>query len=520
MKIRHYHLFLFCFLSSAFIDLRGQALYSSKKEFIISAIRGTESRADTIELKSQNQKLSVREMKISGEHAAFFKIVSTIPKYVSRGKSEIIVVTFSPAENFRGIARATLEISHLDFAIPLTGLSTDGLEGEREAPLSLIVKALGYDIDLGWKTLAHNLSSTLQGEELAPVLFKKADQTKPVQMIPVARYSPDFPVHFGLYTNTPNGPRQHQNGVLAKANKYPEHQTLFPDHIPSTPTFDPKDKEFGFYAISPTHTVYSEDVWNMLLYPTHASHAVRIYPVRSEGKLISDAYLICMEEAANGDYNDYVFLVQNIKPVFLEQKFTALMNGKNLEGWYTWLATKGKNNDPEKIFTIEEGGILHDTGKEVGYIMTEKSFGNYHFKLEFKWGNDRWPPRQNSKRDSGICYNIPEDGVDMIWPQSVECQIQESDVGDFWLLGNSTIQVDQKQNVPSPYTQIVKKKDAEKPKGEWNTVEVISYNGKCVHIVNGVVVNYGENSSLVGGRILLQSEYAELYYRNVSLREL
>jgi hypothetical protein len=70
------------------------------------------------------------------------------------------------------------------------------------------------------------------------------------------------------------------------------------------------------------------------------------------------------------------------------------------------------------------------------------------------------------------------------------------------------------------HSQIVKKKDGEKPTGEWNTVEVISFNGKCVHIVNGTVVNYGENSSLVGGRLLLQSEYAEVYYRNVVLREL
>jgi hypothetical protein len=102
----------------------------------------------------------------------------------------------------------------------------------------------------------------------------------------------------------------------------------------------------------------------------------------------------------------------------------------------------------------------------------------------------------------------------------VECQIQESDVGDFWLIGNSTIQVEGKQNPPLNYSQIVKKKDNEKPTGEWNTVEVITFNGKCAHIVNGVLVNYGENSSLIGGRILLQSEYAEIYYRNVRIREL
>jgi hypothetical protein len=67
---------------------------------------------------------------------------------------------------------------------------------------------------------------------------------------------------------------------------------------------------------------------------------------------------------------------------------------------------------------------------------------------------------------------------------------------------------------------MIKRTDAESPTGEWNTVEVISFFGKCVHIVNGVVVNYGENASRVGGKLLLQSEYAEIYYRNVRIRPL
>jgi hypothetical protein len=46
-------------------------------------------------------------------------------------------------------------------------------------------------------------------------------------------------------------------------------------------------------------------------------------------------------------------------------------------------------------------------------------------------------------------------------------------------LGFSTIQVDGKQNPPLNHSQIVKKKDGERPNGEWNTVEVISFNGKC-----------------------------------------
>ncbi|MRH99499.1 DUF1080 domain-containing protein [Kriegella sp. EG-1] len=86
-------------------------------------------------------------------------------------------------------------------------------------------------------------------------------------------------------------------------------------------------------------------------------------------------------------------------------------------------------------------------------------------------------------------------------------------------LGLSTIEVDGKQNESKPYSSIVKSKANEFPKGEWNTVEVLSFNGICVHIVNGEVVNYGTNSSLKKGKILLQSEFAEIYYKNVEIRE-
>jgi hypothetical protein len=512
-----------CFLLLTFFVpflIYGQDLSANKLKVVMSAIKGTIGKPDTVEVRTLKGSRKIGDVTITGGQAKFFTVVSVIPKQVQAGKSEKIIINFKPDVNFLGVARATLQIKGTDLKIELAGLSTKGLEGENEASLSSIVDALGYQIDLGWTTLANNLNPEPQGEELAPAAFKKADPGKPVEMIPVARYSPDFPVNFGLYTNTGSGPRQHQNGILAAAKEFPEHQILFPNFSRNASSYDPGEDEFGFYAISPSHTVYSDDIWNVLFYPTHAAHAIRIYPVRGKnGNVVQDTFLVCMEEASNGDYNDYIFLVRNIKPVFLEARFMSLLNGRNLNGWYTWLESKGKNNDPEHIFTVQADGVLHDTGKEVGYIMTEKGFGNYHFRLQFKWGKDKWPPRESNKRDSGICYNIPIDDTDRIWPQSIECQIQEGDVGDFWLLGYSTIQVDGTQNAPYLHTRMVKKKDAEKPSGEWNTVEVISFNGKCAHIVNGVVVNYGENASLIGGRILLQSEYAEIFYRNVSIRE-
>ena len=225
-----------------------------------------------------------------------------------------------------------------------------------------------------------------------------------------------------------------------------------------------------------------------------------------------------MEEAKNGDYNDYVFIVKNITPV-IKDPFISLFNGKNLDGWNTFLRKIGSNTDPNNNFKIANDELFV-SGKDLGYAITKNGYKNFHFKVDFKWGKKRWPPRENNKRDAGICYNIPMNEPDSIWPQSIECQIQEGDTGDFWLLGFSTIKVKGVQNVPANHTQMIKYADNEKPSGEWNTVEVISYNGKCVHIVNGVIVNVGEDASIKSGRLLLQSEYAEVYYRNVKIREL
>jgi hypothetical protein len=402
--------------------------------------------------------------------------------------------------------------------VELTGLSTKGLEGEHEAPLSTVIEALGYKVNTGWTGLANHLRPELQGDELPASLFRKAGNGK-VQIIPVARYSPDFELPFGYYIDSASSPAKHQVGVLAKAGKYPEHQTLFPGVATGNTNFDPGSSTFGFYTTSPSHSAYSEEVWNMLQFPVNALHATRIYPLKNDaGQTLKNTYLLCFEEAKNGDYNDYVFLLKNIVPVVTDP-FVPLFNGTNLDGWHPFLQNSEDSHVLTNNFKVEQGS-LHVNGKGLGYIITNKTFKNYHFKVEFKWGINKWPPRQNDKRDAGICYNIPASEPDSIWPKSIECQIQEGDVGDFWLLGFSTIKVNGQQNTPADHTRFVKYADGEKPYGEWNTVEVISVNGTCIHIVNGVIVNVGTEASVKDGKILLQSEYAEIFYRNAKIRQL
>lgn len=198
-----------------------------------------------------------------------------------------------------------------------------------------------------------------------------------------------------------------------------------------------------------------------------------------------------------------------------------LFNGKDLDGWYTFLQSKGKNNDPENVFKVEDG-LLHISGKEFGYMCTNKEYTNFHLIAEFKWGIKKYPPRDadTTKRDNGICYYIPATAKDTVWPPSIECQVQEGDVGDIWLIGKTTMTIDGKITEAKDYNRVVKKSDAEKPNGEWNKVEIIASNGKIKYLVNGVLVNEGENPSVVKGKILVQSEGAEIYYRKIEIAEL
>jgi hypothetical protein len=198
-----------------------------------------------------------------------------------------------------------------------------------------------------------------------------------------------------------------------------------------------------------------------------------------------------------------------------------LFNGKDLSGWYSFLKSTGKNNDPEKIFSVENG-LLHISGKEFGYISTEKEYTNFHLVAEFKWGVKKYPPRDadTTKRDNGICYYFPIGERDFVWPKSIECQIQEGDVGDMWLIDYTTITVNGNRSVADSFTRVYKKVNAEKPTGEWNTVEVIANKGNVTYLVNGIVVNEGTDPSVQKGKILIQSEGAEIYYRKIEIAEL
>ena len=115
-----------------------------------------------------------------------------------------------------------------------------------------------------------------------------------------------------------------------------------------------------------------------------------------------------------------------------------LFNGRDLNGWYTFLQQHGRNADPDRIIAIDDG-VIHlyrDTpdGSRVvqGYIATEKEYGNYHLRLQYRWGEKKFEPRAALPRDAGLYYHMI--GDDAVWPMGLQYQIQEGNTGDLLAL--------------------------------------------------------------------------------------
>jgi hypothetical protein len=60
----------------------------------------------------------------------------------------------------------------------------------------------------------------------------------------------------------------------------------------------------------------------------------------------------------------------------------------------------------------------------------------------------------------------------------------------------------------------------ESPYGQWTRLEVIAEGDRVTNVVNGKVVNEGVRSSLSEGKILVQCEGAEIYFRRIDLEPL
>lgn len=219
-------------------------------------------------------------------------------------------------------------------------------------------------------------------------------------------------------------------------------------------------------------------------------------------------------------------------------KLKPLFNGKNFKGFDTLLQNHGINSDPDKVFQIENH-VLHISGKEFGGLVTKKEYGDYYLRAEFKWGEAMYAPRLGKARDSGIQYNIT--GPLRVWGRLMEFQVSEGGTGDIWVINGTGLTVDGQEYLstaepgPHQYTRIAHigrgplvnetgfrdpVNDLEKPRGEWNLLELVVGPDRILYFVNGKLANVATKPNTTQGKILFQSEGAEVFFRNMEIAHL
>jgi hypothetical protein len=231
-----------------------------------------------------------------------------------------------------------------------------------------------------------------------------------------------------------------------------------------------------------------------------------------------------------------------------------LFNGKNLDGWYTFIKGRGRDTDPMKVFTVQNCQI-RISGEEYGCITTNEEFENYRIRVEFRWGETTYPPRVDKARDSGLLlHSVGQDGASGgTWMHSIECQIIEGGTGDFIVVGDGSkyyyitcpvagekqgsSYIYQSSGNPvtinggrinwfgrDPEWKDIKgfrgSKDIENPAGKWNKLECVVKGKEISVYLNGTLVNRAVDVQPQKGRIQIQSEGAEIFFRRVVITRL
>ena len=232
----------------------------------------------------------------------------------------------------------------------------------------------------------------------------------------------------------------------------------------------------------------------------------------------------------------------------------SLWDGRSLDGWRVFQDGVGAVETHAAIRI--ERGVLHflGTGHEgdaapPGHISTIEAYGNYHLRLEYKWGVTRYTPRVLQRRNSGLLYHMG-DATDRLFPPCVEFQIEEGDVGDAImvdtlglqgpLLGGTPLWPAYFPGLPQKYEEPIRVGGLSRlwlrhsgpyeREGAWNTLDLYAFDDQAAHLVNGRIVNSlfrmvrpeadGSKTPLTRGRIALEFEQAEISFRSVMIRDL
>ena len=213
-------------------------------------------------------------------------------------------------------------------------------------------------------------------------------------------------------------------------------------------------------------------------------------------------------------------------------------------------------NDQKEVFKVVDLNgepVIRVSGEIYGGLTTKKEYENYHFHLQYKWGVKKWAPRLNELRDMGIMFHLTGKNEDAFWSvfmMGIECQISEKTSGDLFLVPNKTFSIrpvadvrvgeGYKWSVNAPLRQLggfvndssnlSRSENFESDSAKWTKMDVYTVGSSAVYLVNGHVVMAFQNAGLqhadktvtplTKGKIQLQSEGAEAYYKDITIQSI
>jgi hypothetical protein len=187
-----------------------------------------------------------------------------------------------------------------------------------------------------------------------------------------------------------------------------------------------------------------------------------------------------------------------------------LFNGRNLEGLHAFSGDAAA--DSTDVWKVEDG-MLQATGVGKGYLRTETPYADY--RLHIEW---RWP---QGPGNSGVMLHVVNG--DVLWPKGFECQLASGRAGDFASFVDARSKEEIVSRNPTGYSTgrlLQKGASAERPLGEWNTLEVVAQGDTLTVWVNGQEVNRMTGVVPAAGMIALQAEGTPVDFRHVKLTPL
>ena len=189
--------------------------------------------------------------------------------------------------------------------------------------------------------------------------------------------------------------------------------------------------------------------------------------------------------------------------------FTNLFNGKDLTGWQV---NKGGNLKSWGA----ENGLLFVKGGGGGWLMTEKEYGDFELRVEYKIPE---------KGNSGVGLRSPLEGD----PAYVGMEIQILD--NPWYVSNYK-DLKPTQHTGSIYGVVAPSKDVTKPAGRWNAYRIVAKGRHVMIELNGTTIvdanlddhkeHFKAHPGLTRekGHLGLQSHDGRVEFRNVFVKEL